>query len=98
MLDDLQAAPIDKVEVGEDKWITVPEVGDVQVGLLKPVGASGSQPVILYVHGGGWILGNSGTHDRLIRELAAGANAALVFVEYERSPESSTRTPSSRRT
>ena len=88
VLDDLQAAPVDKVEVGEDKWITVPaEVGDVQVRLLKPVGASGSLPVILYVHGGGWILGNSGTHDRLIRELAAGANAALVFVEYDRSPE-----------
>jgi acetyl esterase len=43
--------------------------------------------VILYIHGGGWILGNSGTHDRLIRELADGARAALVFVEYDRSPE-----------
>jgi acetyl esterase len=88
VLDDLQAAPVDKVEVGEDKWITVPaEVGDVQARIIKPLGATGSLPVILYVHGGGWILGNSGTHDRLIRELAAGANAALVFVEYDRSPE-----------
>ncbi|TDK28170.1 alpha/beta hydrolase [Arthrobacter crusticola] len=88
LLDDLQAAPVDKVEIGEDKWITVPaDVGDVQVRIIKPVGASGTLPVILYVHGGGWILGNSGTHDRLIRELCAGANAALAFVEYERSPE-----------
>ncbi|CAA9266825.1 MAG: Putative lipase [uncultured Arthrobacter sp.] len=88
LLDDLQAAPVDKVEIGEDKWITVPaEVGDVQVRIIKPVGATGTLPVILYVHGGGWILGNSGTHDRLIRELCAGANAALAFVEYERSPE-----------
>jgi acetyl esterase/lipase len=88
LLDDLQAAPVDKVEIGEDKWITVPaDVGDVQVRIIKPVGATGTLPVILYVHGGGWILGNSGTHDRLIRELCAGANAALVFVEYDRSPE-----------
>jgi acetyl esterase len=88
LLDDLQAAPIEKAEVGEDKWITVPaEVGDVQVRILKPVGASGMLPVILYMHGGGWIIGNSGTHDRLIRELVAGTNAALVFVEYDRSPE-----------
>ncbi|RJU00263.1 alpha/beta hydrolase [Arthrobacter frigidicola] len=88
LLDDLQAAPVDKVEIGEDKWITVPaEVGDVQVRIIKPVGATGTLPVILYVHGGGWILGNSGTHDRLIRELCAGANAALAFVEYDRSPE-----------
>ena len=41
----------------------------------------------MYVHGGGWVLGNAGTHDRLIRELAVGANAAVVFVEYDRSPE-----------
>ncbi len=39
------------------------------------------------VHGGGWILGNAGTHDRLVSELAVGAKAALVFVEYDRSPE-----------
>jgi acetyl esterase len=88
LLDDLQAAPIEKAEVGEDKWITVPAaVGDVQVRILKPVGAVGMLPVILYMHGGGWIIGNSGTHDRLIRELVAGTKAALVFVEYDRSPE-----------
>ncbi|MDN4598950.1 alpha/beta hydrolase [Leifsonia virtsii] len=88
VFDDLQSTPIEKAEVGEDKWITVPaEVGDVPVRIIKPVGATGTLPVILYVHGGGWILGDSGTHDRLIRELCAGANAALVFPEYDRSPE-----------
>jgi acetyl esterase/lipase len=59
----------------------------VRVRIVKPVGTSGVLPVILYVHGGGWILGNSGTHDRLVRELAVGAKAALAFVEYDRSPE-----------
>ncbi|MBG0853662.1 alpha/beta hydrolase [Streptomyces spinoverrucosus] len=88
VLDDIQAAPIDKAEVGEDKWITVPaQVGDVRVRLIKPVDATGPLPVILYIHGGGWILGNSGTHDRLVRELADGTRAALAFVEYDRSPE-----------
>jgi acetyl esterase len=87
VLDDIQAAPIDKPDVDE-KWITVPaEVGDVRVRIVKPVGATGSLPTVLYVHGGGWILGNGGTHDRLIRELAVGADAAVVFVEYDRSPE-----------
>jgi acetyl esterase/lipase len=33
------------------------------------------------------VLGNAGTHDRLVRELAVGADAAVVFVEYDRSPE-----------
>jgi acetyl esterase/lipase len=41
----------------------------------------------VYVHGGGWILGNAGTHDRLVRELAVGVNAAVAFVEYDRSPK-----------
>ena len=87
VLDDIQAAPIDKLDVA-DKWITVPaEVGDVRVRIVKPVGATDDLPAILYVHGGGWILGNADTHDRLVRELAVGADAAVVFVEYDRSPE-----------
>ncbi|MBY8343765.1 alpha/beta hydrolase [Streptomyces spinosirectus] len=87
LLDDVQAQPVEKLEVDE-KWITVPaRVGDVRVRIIRPVGTSGALPVILYVHGGGWILGNSGTHDRLVRELAVGAKSALAFVEYDRSPE-----------
>jgi len=87
VLDDIQAAPVPKLDVDE-KWITVPASGgDVQVRIVKPVGAAGPLPTILYVHGGGWILGNAGTHDRLVRELAVGVNAAVAFVEYDRSPE-----------
>jgi acetyl esterase/lipase len=78
---------VDKLDV-EEKWITVPaEVGDVQVRIVKPVGTQGMLPVVLYVHGGGWVTGNAGTHDRLVRELAVGTHAAVVFVEYDRSPE-----------
>ncbi|WP_431279349.1 alpha/beta hydrolase [Leifsonia poae] len=87
VLDDLQSAPVDKLDVDET-WITVPAaVGDVRVRIVKPVGAPSGLPVILYIHGGGWVIGNAGTHDRLVRELAVGARAALAFVEYDRSPE-----------
>ena len=87
VLDDVQAAPIDKLPVDEH-WITVPAgVGDVGVRIVRPAGAEGTLPVILYMHGGGWVLGNAGTHDRLVRELTCGAGAALAFVEYDRSPE-----------
>lgn len=87
VLDDIQAAPIDLPKIDEH-WITVPaEVGDVQVRIVKPAGSQGPLPTILYVHGGGWILGNAGTHDRLVRELAVDVDAAVVFVEYDRSPE-----------
>ena len=87
VLDDVQAAPIDKLQV-KDRWITVPaEVGDVRVRIVRPPDAVGTLPVILYMHGGGWVLGNADTHDRLVRELADGTEAAVVFVEYDRSPE-----------
>jgi acetyl esterase len=87
VLDDVQAAPIDKLPV-QERWITVPaEVGDVRVRIVRPHDAAGTLPVILYMHGGGWVLGNADTHDRLVRELAVGADAAVVFVEYDRSPE-----------
>ena len=87
VLDDAQSAPINKLPVDEE-WITVPaSVGDVRVRIIKPQGATGMLPVILYMHGGGWVLGNAGTHDRLVREIAVGARAALAFVEYPNSPD-----------
>lgn len=87
VLDDVQAAPVQKLDVDEH-WITVPaRVGDVRVRIVRPPLASGPLPVILYMHGGGWVLGNAGTHDRLVRELAVGVGAAVAFVEYDRSPE-----------
>src|SRR4051794_8814655 len=86
-VDELQAGPIDKLPV-TDRWITVPaDVGDVRVWIVRPPDAVGTLPVILYMHGGGWVLGNADTHDRLVRELAVGTGAAVVFVEYDRSPE-----------
>ena len=86
VLDELQAAPIDKPPVN-DRWTTVPaDVGDVRVRIVRPPDATGPLPAILYMHGGGWVLGSAGTHDRLVRELAVGTGAAVVFVEYARSP------------
>jgi acetyl esterase len=87
ILEEAQSGPISMLPVDEE-WITVPApVGDARVRLIKPPEATGMLPVIVYMHGGGWILGNAGTHDRLVRELAVGARAALAFVEYPNSPE-----------
>jgi acetyl esterase len=87
VLDDAQAAPVEKPPIDEE-WITVPSTfGDARVRIIKPQGAKSILPVIVYMHGGGWVLGNAATHDRLVRELAVGANGALAFVEYPNSPE-----------
>lgn len=87
VLDDVQAAPIDKLDIDE-RWVTVPcGHGDVAVRIVTPPSARRPLPVVLYIHGGGWVLGNAATHDRLVRELAVGVHAAVAFVEYDRSPE-----------
>jgi acetyl esterase len=87
VLDQIQAAPIDKLPVN-DRWTTVAaDVGDLRVRIVRPPDAVGTLPAILYMHGGGWVLGTAHTHDRLVRELAVGTGAAVVFVDYDRSPE-----------
>jgi acetyl esterase len=88
VLDDVQSSAIEKPHVDE-VWVKVPggPAGDVNVRVVRPPGATGNLPVIFYTHGAGWVLGNAHTHDRLVRELAVGTGAAVVFPEYSRSPE-----------
>ncbi|OEO28509.1 lipase [Devosia insulae DS-56] len=71
----------------KDVTLPIGPTGQTNIRVIRPEGATGVLPVIVYMHGGGWVLGDRETHDRLIRELSIGANAALVFVDYERSPE-----------
>ncbi|WP_030177750.1 alpha/beta hydrolase [Streptomyces sp. NRRL S-813] len=87
-VDEVQSGDIDKPAIDEE-WITVSggPTGSVRARIVKPAGATGTLPVILYIHGAGWVFGNAHTHDRLVRELAVGADAAVVFPEYDLSPE-----------
>ncbi|MFF1444323.1 alpha/beta hydrolase [Streptomyces sp. NPDC058295] len=87
-VDEVQSGEIHKPAVDEE-WITVSggPTGSVRARIVKPAGAEGTLPVILYIHGAGWVFGNAHTHDRLVRELAVGAEAAVVFPEYDLSPE-----------
>ncbi|MDQ0595989.1 acetyl esterase [Streptomyces canus] len=87
-VDEVQSGEIAKPAIDEE-WITVPggPTGSVRARVVRPVGVKGTLPVILYIHGAGWVFGNAHTHDRLVRELAVGANAAVVFPEYDLSPE-----------
>ncbi|MEU2039689.1 alpha/beta hydrolase [Nocardia niwae] len=87
-VDGVQDSPIFKPEIDEE-WITVEggPTGSVRVRIVKPQDATGALPVIVYTHGAGWVFGDAHTHDRLVRDLAVGTNAAVVFPEYDRSPD-----------
>lgn len=55
--------------------------------IVKPANASGVLPVFMFFHGGGWVLGDFPTHERLVRDLVNESGAAAVFVNYAPSPE-----------
>ena len=84
----VQAKPVAKLPVAiEDTTFPVGPTGSVRVRIVRPYGAIGMLPAVMYFHGGGWMLGDKDTHDRMTREIAVGANATVVFVDYDRSPE-----------
>jgi acetyl esterase/lipase len=71
----------------EERVLPTGPTGEVSVRIYRPKGSTGPLPVVMYFHGGGWILGSKNTHDRLLRDLVNATDAAFVFVNYTPSPE-----------
>ncbi|TCW75915.1 alpha/beta hydrolase [Burkholderia sp. SRS-46] len=59
----------------------------VPITIVRPQGVTGTPPVFMFFHGGGWILGDFPTHERLVRDLVVQSGAVAVFVNYTPSPE-----------
>lgn len=97
-LETLSPADARQVLVGAQKGAKLPQA-DVsektitadgkQIGLhiVRPAGAKGVLPAFIFVHGGGWILGDFPTHERFVRDLVADSGAVAIFVNYTPSPE-----------
>jgi acetyl esterase/lipase len=77
-----------------------PEVGDVTDGVMPgpdgdlpyrlyrpPAPSTGPHPIVVYFHGGGWVLGNLDSDDPLCRDLCARSGAIIVSVNYRHAPE-----------
>jgi len=60
--------------------------GDVPVRIYRP-DAAGTLPVVVFAHGGGWVIGDLQSHDGLCQHLAVGTPAVVVAVDYRRAPE-----------
>jgi acetyl esterase len=88
VLTDLQSQPIplQDAQIEDVVWPVGP-TGETRIRIVRPAGATGVLPVILYTHGGGWVLGDKITHDRLVREIANGVGATVIFVDYINAPE-----------
>lgn len=79
------AVDLPKADVTER---TITDEGQaVRLVIVRPAGATGVMPAFVFIHGGGWVLGDFPTHERLVRDLVVGSGATAVFVDYDRSPE-----------
>jgi acetyl esterase len=79
------AGPPEDVASVEDRTVPGP-AGDIPVRIYRPAG-DGLQPVLVFFHGGGWVIGNIDTHDVVCRMLANRAGATVVSVDYRLAPE-----------
>jgi acetyl esterase/lipase len=85
----MQAKPTGKpVTSAEQILAPVGAKGFVPLHLVRPKEYRSPLPAVIFLHGGGWALGDATTHDRLARELAVGVRATVVIVEFSRAPES----------
>jgi acetyl esterase len=69
-----------------DKTINV-DGFTIKLDIVRPAGVKGILPVFVFIHGGGWVLGDFPTHKRMVRELAVLSGAAGVFINYTRTPD-----------
>lgn len=83
-----QSIPLQDAHIEDAVWPVGP-TGETRVRIVRPATAEATDvlPVILYTHGGGWVLGDKITHDRLVREIANGVGATVIFVDYVNAPE-----------
>lgn len=99
-LEQLSVADARNVLVGAQKSVEVDYSGieesekvisqnglKVKIHITKPKGAKANAPVFIFIHGGGWVLGDYPTHRRLVRDLVVESGAVAVFPDYTPSPE-----------
>ena len=72
----------------EESERTITQDGEtVRIHITKPISIGTDAPVFIFIHGGGWVLGDYPTHRRLVRDLVVGSGAVAVFPDYTSSPE-----------
>lgn len=99
-IEQLSPADARAVLVGAQKSVTVDYSGidesektitqdgqTVNIHITKPIGAKPNSPCFIYIHGGGWVLGDYPTHRRIVRDLVVESGAVAIFPDYTPSPE-----------
>ncbi|MBB3441037.1 MULTISPECIES: alpha/beta hydrolase [unclassified Rhizobium] len=79
--------PVDMSGVTTTEQTITQDGQSVKIYIMKPEHITGKPGVLLFIHGGVWIVGNYENHQRLLRDLVVGSGQVGVFVEYTSLPE-----------
>ena len=88
VLEDAQAGvDVDLSGIDESTITINTDAGAIELNIVRPAGNSDKLPVFMFIHGGGWVLGDYPTHKRLVRDLVVESGFAAAFINYTRTPE-----------
>ena len=87
LVDAQHSVKVDYAGIEESEMTITQEGEKVNIHVTKPAGCGPDAPVFIYIHGGGWVLGDYPTHRRLVRDLVVKSGAVAVFPDYTPSPE-----------
>jgi acetyl esterase/lipase len=87
LIDAQNSVTVDNSGIEESARTIVQDGEKVNIHIVKPVGVNPGSPVFIYIHGGGWVLGDYPTHRRLVRDLVVASGVVAVFPDYTPSPE-----------
>lgn len=88
VLADAQASvPVDLSGIDESEKTITTDGYSITLNIVRPEGVKGTLPVFMFIHGGGWVLGDYPTHKRMVRDLVVLSGFAAVFVNYTRTPD-----------
>jgi acetyl esterase/lipase len=87
LIDAQNSVTVDYSGIEEFTRTIVQDGEKVRIHIVKPIDANPGLPVFIYIHGGGWVLGDYPTHRRLVRDLVVASGAVAVFPDYTPSPE-----------
>lgn len=88
VLVDAQASvPVDLSGIDESEKTITADGYTIALNIVRPADTKGTLPVFMFIHGGGWVLGDYPTHKRMVRDLVVLSGFAAVFVNYTRTPD-----------
>jgi acetyl esterase/lipase len=81
------SVPVDLSGIEESDKTIAADGYTIKLNVVRPEGVKGKLPVFIFIHGGGWVLGDYPTHKRMVRDLVVLTGFAGVFVNYTRTPD-----------